>query len=174
MRITSGILKNKRLTTPAAFKDIKLRPTTDKVRQALFSSLGNISGSRFADLFAGTGAVGIEAYSRGAEFVTFMERMPESLEKNLELLPRSAYALIVGDVFLLDLKGNYDILFMDPPYETYPSDVLIDRVSNVVTPGGLIVYELSKRDLPLTPPNCVNVDRVRVYGDTALVYLVRS
>jgi 16S rRNA (guanine966-N2)-methyltransferase len=174
MRVTSGILKNRRLTAPAALKDVKLRPTTDKVRQALFSSLGDISGCRFIDLFAGTGAVGIEAYSRGAEFITFVEQSPESIKKNLELLPGNVYRLIAGDVFLSTLNGGCDILFMDPPYETYLPDTLVELASNIVAPRGLIVYELSRRNLPRMLPNCVKLDKLRLYGDTALLYLIRA
>jgi len=123
MRITTGIAGGREILVPKT----TLRPTQDKVRQALFSSLGEgISGCRFLDLFAGSGAVGIEAWSRGAAFACLVEQDPRAVEaigRNIRALnvPADAVNVIRADVerFLSRSAGlqKFDIVFADPPYE---------------------------------------------------------
>ncbi len=123
MRISAGEHRGRRLLSP---KGIKTRPTSDLLRQALFNVLGpRIEGASLLDLFAGTGAVGLEALSRGAAKATFVEndrRAVESLRANLAALKLTARArVLVGDVFSrlagLEERGErFDCVFLDPPY----------------------------------------------------------
>jgi 16S rRNA (guanine(966)-N(2))-methyltransferase RsmD len=157
-----------------------LRPTSDKVREALFSILGTqVSGGRFLDLYAGTGAVGIEALSRGASAVTFVESDPKAvqlLRKNLrtcQLLDRAEIRIGQTAVFL-DQKdrwgGPYDVLFADPPYAA-PDEVQI--MIHAWRPGLLseratmIIEQDSRTELPASIDHAALVRRY-VYGDTAL------
>ena len=133
MRVIAGSHRGRRLSGP---QGTVLRPTSDKVREALFSILGSkVSGSHFLDLYAGTGAVGIEALSRGASTVTFVESDPkvlQLLQENLrtcQLLDRAQVRIGQAATFL-DRKdwwgGPYDILFADPPYVALDElDILI-------------------------------------------------
>ena len=130
MRVTGGIVGGRTVKVP---RGDKVRPTQDRVRQALFSSLAaRIPGSRFLDLFAGSGAVGLEAWSRGAALVCWVEsdaKVFEVLQGNVVALCGSAsghaeeqeWRVIRSDVFrfLNGLQGaaGYDIVFADPPYD---------------------------------------------------------
>ncbi len=122
MRITTGIVGGREIAVPKS----DLRPTQDKVRQALFSSLGeSIVGARVLDLFAGSGSVGLEAWSRGAEFVCFVEqdfRGVEAIKRNIESfkIPAAAVQVIRADAekFLARpmIATPFDLVFADPPY----------------------------------------------------------
>lgn len=122
MRVTTGIAGGRSLVVPKS----ELRPTQDKVRQALFSSLGgSVPGCRFLDLFAGSGSVGIEAWSRGAAFACCVEKdfkAVEAMEKNRAALriPADALQIVKADVtkFLAGYRGEaFDFVFADPPYQ---------------------------------------------------------
>ena len=177
MRVIAGSHRGRHLSGP---EGTALRPTTDKVRQALFSILGaQVSGGRFLDLYAGTGAVGIEALSRGAIAVTFVESDPKTvqlLQKNLrtcQLLDRAQVRLGETATFL-DQKdwwgGPYDILFADPPYAALDE---LEIVTHVWRPGLLsdcatvIIEKDSRTELPTLIDHASLVRRY-VYGDTAL------
>lgn len=169
MRITSGILKNRAITSPASDK---VRPTSDKVRAAFFSSIGDeIAGARFLDLFAGTGAVGIEAYSRGAAHVTFVDRHPASVKQNLHLLPASVYTVIGGDSLKVDLNNRYDIIYIDPPYGIYKPAEVLNHIAPFAADGCTVVYELSAREKFDCSLTSFCVIKERKYGDTLLIYL---
>jgi 16S rRNA (guanine966-N2)-methyltransferase len=121
MRVVAGDLGGRRLVGPDG---TSTRPTTDRVREAIFNSLasaGLIEGALVADLFAGSGAVGIEALSRGAEYCTFVERdrvALRALDQNLDALdlrPRSR--VITADVLSVAASLDADIVFADPPYD---------------------------------------------------------
>jgi 16S rRNA (guanine966-N2)-methyltransferase len=132
MRIVGGALKNRKLRAPLGFK---VRPTSEKVREALFDMLKNeIEGARFLDLYAGTGAVGIEAASRGAIKVTFVEiknSVIKVLRGNLESCNLLDMASIIHfDVIdtirsLNNRQRLFDIIFLDPPYE---GEILVDTL----------------------------------------------
>src|SRR5437868_12996059 len=123
MRVIAGSHRGRRLSGP---KGTTLRPTSDKVREAIFTILGaQVLGGRFLDLYAGTGAVGIEALSRGASVVTFVESDPKTvqlLQNNLQTCQLLNHARIhMGRTSdFLERKdwwdGPYDVLFADPPY----------------------------------------------------------
>ena len=157
-----------------------LRPTSDKVREALFSILGaQVLGGRFLDLYAGTGAVGIEALSRGASAVTFVESDPKAvqlLQENLracQLLDR-AQVRVGQTATFLERKdwwgGPYDILFADPPYAALDElEILIHawRPGLLSENAAVIIEQDSRNKLPASIDHAALVRRY-VYGDTAL------
>lgn len=128
MRVTGGRARGVPLK---AGKDDRIRPATDRMREAVFSSLGPVvDGARFLDLFAGTGAYGLEALSRGAAGGVFVEkdrRAVALLEHNLAAVRKSLglhgreVRVLAGDVFTVQLPESFDLIFVDPPYELIPS-----------------------------------------------------
>ena len=177
MRVIAGSHRGHRLSGP---QGTELRPTSDKVREALFSILGTqVSGGRFLDLYAGTGAVGIEALSRGASAVTFVEsnlKAVQLLQKNLQTCQLLDRALVrVGQTAtFLDRKdwwgGPYDVLFADPPYADLGElDILIHawRPGLLSKRAAVIIEQDSRTELPASIDHAVLVRRY-VYGDTAL------
>lgn len=131
----------------------QVRPTTDKVREATFNalwSMGAIEGATVVDLFAGTGALGIEALSRGARHATFVERNREALSALGENLERCGFTdratVRRGDALaVVDLLDHADLLFCDPPYDFEGWDDLLPRIQ-----AGLVVIE-SPREVALPP-----------------------
>lgn len=177
MRIIAGSHRGRHLCGP---QGATLRPTSDKVRGALFSILGSrVPNSRFLDLYAGTGAVGIEALSRGASTVTFVEVNPRTaqlLRKNLTvcgLLEQANIRIGRTDVFLERRewwRGSYDIVFADPPYTDMREVEVLRRAwtAGLLSKHGLMVIEQStKVELPISVGPAVLKKRY-VYGDTAL------
>jgi 16S rRNA (guanine966-N2)-methyltransferase len=177
MRVIAGSHRGRRLSGP---QGTVLRPTSDKVREALFSILGTqVSGSRFLDLYAGTGAVGIEALSRGASAVTFVESDPKAvqlLQKNLrtcQLLDRAQICEGQAAAFLARKDwwgGPYDVLFADPPYSALDElDILIHawRPGLLSERAVVIIEQDSRTELPASIDQAALVRRY-VYGDTAL------
>ena len=178
MRVIAGSHRGRRLSGP---RGISLRPTSDKVKEALFSILGaRIPGCRFLDLYAGTGAIGIEALSRGARLVTFVESDPKAMHlirKNLVacgMLDRAD--LRVGSVhtFLRQREHRndpYHVVFADPPYadQTALALVLESWEVGVVADGGVMVIEQDARALPPAGTERVQLLRRYEYGDTALL-----
>lgn len=174
MRVVGGRLGGRRLHAPPGDAT---RPTSDRVRESLFSILGPLDGGRVLDLFAGTGALGIEALSRGADHATFVERSrpaTEALRRNLEALglgPEVARTATGGaDRHLRDAaRGGeaYDLVFLDPPYRDGPrlAPGLGIALGPVLAAGARVVTESDRRhpmDLGLT------VRDERRYGDTAI------
>jgi 16S rRNA (guanine(966)-N(2))-methyltransferase RsmD len=153
MRIVAGTLKGRRLEAPAWDG---LRPTSDKLRETLFNILGpRASGARVLDAFAGTGALGIEAVSRGAAHVTFIEhdrRAQALIAANLARCGvADGYVIIRSSVVrALDaLRADpafvpFDIILLDPPYDQ-PSDVILPQAAALIAPGGLMVLEHARR-----------------------------
>ena len=165
--MVGGSLRGRRLSVPAG---LSVRPTGDRVREALFDILGErVRGSRFLELFAGSGAVGIEAFSRGAAAVIFVESGREALavlEKNLQILPRAAAAAVVNtpwpgglDRVLARLgslpqaggpPAGFTIVFADPPWMGAPNTNILESLSapGLLAPGALVILEHETR----TPP----------------------
>ena len=177
MRVIAGSRRGRRLSGP---EGNILRPTSDKVRGALFSIIGpQVSGSRFLDLYAGTGAVGIEALSRGASAVTFVESDPNVvalLRKNLRTcqLLDQAQVWIERTATFLDHKdwwgGPYDVLFADPPYAALDElDVMIHawRPGLLSSHASVIIEQDAHTELPASIGHAALVRRYQ-YGDTAL------
>lgn len=174
MRVIAGTFKGRRLAAP---RWPGLRPTSDRVRETLFAVLGSrVEGARLLDGYAGTGAVGIEALSRGAAHVTFVERDPRAVALIKANLSRcgieTGYAIIRRDFVRAAragrLGGEFDLIFLDPPYETRNLDAVIAAAAPMLAPGGLLVVERATRR-PLAPRVGL-LGRVRtiVAGDTAL------
>jgi 16S rRNA (guanine966-N2)-methyltransferase len=168
VRIVAGDFKGRRLHAP---KGQRTRPTADRVREALFSILGPLEGLRVLDLFAGSGALGIEALSRGAPAATFVDSDPRAvaaIERNLGAVGVEA-PVHRRDVlaYLTSAGERYDLVLIDPPYSSAGrlAGPLSERLPGVVTENARIVSESDKRaplelDLPL-------VDE-RTYGDTRI------
>jgi 16S rRNA (guanine966-N2)-methyltransferase len=184
MRVIAGSARGRRLKAPPGRGT---RPTSDRVREALFSSLGDdIVDVPVLDLFAGTGALGIEALSRGAASATFVERDPSVLRllrDNLAAAGVDDRAVVIGGeaaAFVRRLQTTpFAVVFCDPPYDT-PLDQVLDLVARLHAGGGLaagatVVVERDRRDPHLAnldaPHGLLAADRQRSYGDTVLVYL---
>jgi 16S rRNA (guanine966-N2)-methyltransferase len=165
MRVVAGRHKGRRLHSP---KGRGTRPTSDKVRGAIFNVLGDIEGLRVLDLFAGTGALGIEALSRGAADATFVDTEPAAVERNLATIAVDA-AVHRRDVlrFLAAAGERYDLVFADPPYSSAPSlgERLTQLLPAVLSNHARIVTESDKRaPLDLGFP----LEFERDYGDTRI------
>ncbi len=168
MRIIAGQWRGRRLTVPAG-RDVC--PTSDRVREALFSILGDVGGARVLDLYAGSGALGIEALSRGAVSAVFVERDARAvaaIERNLVAVGVGA-PVARQDVirFLARAEGPYDLVFCDPPYDSASglAGPLAERLPALTADHARIVTESDKRN-PLELPFPLIVERV--YGDTRI------
>lgn len=168
MRIVAGQLKGRRLAAPPKGADV--RPTADRVREAIFSILGDVSGARVLDLYAGTGALAIEALSRGAAGATLVDESRALARRNVAALGLDDRAKVVrADAlgFLRRDPGRYDLIFCDPPYRL--ADRLEGQLESLIPArlakgGRLIVESGSRRPLRLRLP----VLAERTYGDTAI------
>ena len=178
MRIIAGELKGRRLKTPDW---AGLRPTSDRLRETLFNILApRIAGARVLDGYAGTGAVGIEALSRGAAHVTFVEqdrRAVQLIEANLRALGvTNRYAIIragfAGTV--RELSGPFQIVILDPPYGADELRAALDAAAPVVTEETLLVVEHATRDS--APEATATLARTREVkqGDSALAFYTRQ
>ncbi len=166
MRIIAGSLKGRRLHSPPE-GERAIRPTSDRAREALFSILQAWPKGPFLDLFAGTGAVGLEAWSRGYEPVTCVEKDPEAHglalanARGTDLRALRQDALRLGPEAFRDLA----VVFADPPYERSPE--AFARLAPVVrawmAPGGLLVWETEQRE-ELMPPEGWRAVESRRYG----------
>lgn len=178
MRVIAGTNRGRRLDTPRTHH---LRPTSDRVREALFSILGNrLANGRMLDLYAGTGSVGIEALSRGAAHVTSVESDREALK----LLRRNIQICQIGDEYSLrpqavedflrnpsQWNGPYDIVFADPPYSDAQgfSASLAERATDQLfaADSWLVIEHATRTTLPMSLGGAQLLRRYR-YGDTAL------
>jgi 16S rRNA (guanine966-N2)-methyltransferase len=173
MRVIAGTLKGRRLATPDWDG---LRPTSDKLRETLFNVCApRIEGARVLDGFAGTGAVGIEALSRGAAHVTFVEsdgRAVRLIERNLDhCRVGDRYAIIrarFADAARRLSAGSFGLVFLDPPYRAEDMAGVLDAAAPLVAPDGLVVLEHARRDV--APPVAASIVRARniLSGDSAL------
>jgi len=170
MRVVAGELGGRRLVAP---NGTATRPTTDRVREAIFNSLGSagvLDGALVADLFAGSGAIGIEALSRGAERCVFVERdraARSALEENLDALGLNDRSKVVSsDALSVAGSLDADIVFADPPYDFDSWDELLGRVS-----AELVVAESGRS---LQAPEGWEVTREKKYGRTRVTFLERT
>ncbi|MBI4353511.1 MAG: 16S rRNA (guanine(966)-N(2))-methyltransferase RsmD [Candidatus Omnitrophica bacterium] len=178
MKILTGSLRGRGIL----FKpNPHLRPTGDKVRKAIFDLLrGEIEGKRVLDLFSGTGALGLEALSNGASWVTFVEAnraQAVKIRQNLAKLgvPEKAWVLR-KDVFeameYLSRKGEaYDVVFLDPPYGGGLAGRVLEALSQApfLGQGAFVVLECHKKELIQSPSGRLKAIQTKVYGDTRLV-----
>ncbi|MFN2478382.1 MAG: 16S rRNA (guanine(966)-N(2))-methyltransferase RsmD [Pseudonocardiaceae bacterium] len=179
VRIVAGVAGGRRLAVPPH----GTRPTSDRVREAVFSALAarrDLEGTRVLDLYAGSGALGLEALSRGAVHVRFVEsdqRAAAVLRRNVKALGLPGAQVTTADVPAV-LRSNpeqrYDLVLADPPYAL--GDAALGAVLSALTGGGwlapaaLLVVERSARALPPTWPDDVFALTHRRYGDTAVYY----
>ena len=182
MRIVAGQARGRRLTVP---KGRKVRPTADRVREALFSTIGSrVSNARVLDLFAGTGALGLEALSRGAASAVFVEKSKSVraiLERNIEDLGFESEAKVVpGDArsalrVLEKDKAKFDVVFLDPPYA---GDLLEMTLNALGAPGlldrnAVIIAEHPRGEKPLLPKS-LRIVVTKSYGGTDLSIVEHS
>lgn len=172
MRVVAGTLRSRALRAP---KGSATRPTTDRVRESLFGVLGDLEGVRVLDLYSGSGALAIEALSRGASSAVCVEHNRQALDAirdNRDTLGLSDRLTIVprrvGDA-LKQLGGPFELVLADPPWAELPSAAR-DLAALIATPGvlageALIVVEHAARDKAPTLP--AEFDETRVWGDTA-------
>jgi 16S rRNA (guanine966-N2)-methyltransferase len=173
VRVVAGEFRGRRLAAP---RGVRTRPTADRVREALFSMLGDVSGLRVLDLFAGSGALGIEALSRGADFVAFVDRDPRAvaaIRRNLDAVGVTA-PVVQGHAltFIREDQTPYDLVFIDPPYDSASrlAGPLAERLPAITVKGARIVTESDKR-MPLELPLTLLTERI--YGDTRIAIHAR-
>ncbi len=180
-RIISGTAGGRRLATPSG---PTTRPTTDRVREALFSSIeswcGSLQGLRFLDLYAGSGAVGLEAWSRGAGVVTLVEsnrrtaRLIADNARAMGFVKADVVAATVTSALAKPPAAPYDVVFMDPPYPlddiSVEADLALLDAHAWVVPGAMVVVERSSRSPEPRWPSGVTGTRSKRYGETMLWY----
>jgi 16S rRNA (guanine966-N2)-methyltransferase len=181
MRIVAGKFRGKTLSSPS---DDSIRPTSDRARESIFNILGSrigpvLTGKRVLDLFAGTGALGLEALSRGAAHVTFVDTGAESrglIRDHIEafgaagitkLLRRDATALGKPGTF-----GQFDLVFLDPPYRQGLGERALTEIAanDWLAPGATIVWEESS-DIEVVIPPGYELDDTREYGAATVRFL---
>jgi 16S rRNA (guanine966-N2)-methyltransferase len=168
LRVVAGQFKGRRLATP---RGTRTRPTADRVREALFSLLGDVGGVRVLDLYAGSGALGIEALSRGAASAVFVERDPPAvaaIERNLAAIGVEAVVVRQDALrYLARADGPFDLVFCDPPYDSAArlAGPLAEHLPALCAEDARIVTESDKRN-PLILPLPLVVERT--YGDTRI------
>ena len=182
MRIIGGEYRSRIIDMP---KGVEMRPTQDKVREAIFNILGDISGKVVLDLFSGSGAFGLEAISRGASKATFVEnniRCVQTIENNLDSLqiPADRYEIIKASalraVYNFDEDGEkYDLIFMDPPYhKDLAKNCLINLDScDILSQFATVVVEHYRLDELSFDLETLVIDKERKYGDTVITFLKR-
>jgi 16S rRNA (guanine966-N2)-methyltransferase len=181
-RIIAGKYKGRKLTV-AEGRDI--RPTTDRMRERVFSMLAHhrypdMHGASVADLFAGTGALGLEALSRGADHITFVEKSPQSLqnlEHNIDTLKAGSDTSVLkaSARALPPATSPFDFIFMDPPYRTGLIIPTLESIltSNWLAEDGVIIAELANDD-DIAFPEALKIVDERSQGQQRVVFLKRT
>lgn len=181
MRIIGGESRGRRLKAP---RGRSVRPTSERTREALFDMLADrIAGSRFLDLFAGVGAVGLEALSRGAQWLVLVEsseRAAKVIRENMAALGRPEQVTLVRGKAAAAVRGlaaqgaKFDVVFMDPPYrERGPLERTLEEVARsdgILAPDAVVVVQT---DAHAEPPPAVGIlvaERSRRFGDSMLTF----
>lgn len=181
MRITGGTLVRRRFLVPPMVDEGSVRPTPDRVREAVFSMLlHDIDGARVLDLFAGSGAHGFEAASRGAASVRFIEKDPRVfavIKENIASLSLGALCvaeLTDAEKFVRKEKtAEYDMIFVDPPYTLKLDAAFFVELDKHLSPHGVVIYRCFKKEEPPVDARFV-VDRDRIYAGTRVFVLRRA
>lgn len=189
MRIIAGLYRSRQLKSPAG---LATRPTSDRLRETLFNVLApRIAGARFLDLYAGSGAVGIEALSRGATVVTFVERSSPALKilrENLQNLgiqnlgiqgPAHVYAGTAGAFLRSAGRGAFDIVFLDPPYDAageYETtlNLLSASAGKWLAAGAVVIAEHRRKQVLAVQYGALRRTRLLEQGDAALSFFARE
>ena len=181
-RVIAGAAGGRRLAVPDGRGT---RPTSDRAREGLFATIvsmtGSLAGARVLDLYAGSGAVGLEALSRGAEHVLLVESGPRAgrvIRDNIEAIGLAGAEVVTGRVERVLARGpdcgRYDVVFADPPYALAADEVsgmlvaLADR--GWLAPGALVIVERATRSGPVNWPAGFAADRARRYGEATFWY----
>lgn len=183
MRITGGTVRGRRLTTPSS--SALIRPTSDRVREAIFSILADrIQGSLVLDLFAGTGALGIEALSRGARHAVFVDQskdaagliranllncfqQPAASFTSLNLASKSALSKLKNN---LAQPVTFELIFMDPPYKKDLAEPLLQQIqkTKLLASTGLLIVEEHRRVVLPDAVGLLQLSDRRTYGETGI------
>lgn len=178
VRITSGYLRNRQFEVSRS----EVRPTMEAVREALFSSLGgHCNGWRVLDLYAGSGALGLEAWSRGAASVIFVEKhvkVMKQIEQNVEQLRSDELGeaqVYCADAvrWVREVKSSFDLILADPPYdctEAFEETLTAIKSASALTADGFVVYEMRSRQ-EWRLPSGWTVKRDKRYGKTRVLIL---
>jgi 16S rRNA (guanine(966)-N(2))-methyltransferase RsmD len=176
LRIAGGSARGVPLTEPRGYR---LRPTSGLVREAIFNILGDtVTDAAVLDLYAGTGALGIEALSRGAQRAVFIDAEAGACQAMLQSLARTGFGpqaqVLRGRLpaALNTLDGAFDIILMDPPYGDDSADETLLACAAHLAPGGTVVYEHGSKYNPPERPSGLSLTDRRVYGDSALALYV--
>lgn len=173
MRVIAGTARGRSILGP---KSQEIRPTSDRVRETIFNVLGQWVEGRVLDLFAGTGALAIEALSRGASAAVLVDSGREAkklIPRNLEALGFSDRAELLAMPFdraidALQRRGeSFSLVFADPPYALHVGQKLVDAIaqSSLLAPGGTLLLESDKREVAPSCPELPEIDE-RAFGDT--------
>jgi 16S rRNA (guanine(966)-N(2))-methyltransferase RsmD len=178
LRIIAGKLRGRRLRAP---EGLAVRPTSDRLRETLFNILSpKIEGSRFLDLCAGSGAIGIEAVSRGAAGVVFVDnsrRACRVIEDNLRILGINQSEIIASDALramirLEERDERFDIIFFDPPYDSDIYSRVLARLASspLLAPDAVVIVERRSKDEPVRDYGGLKIFRQVKQGDSALAF----
>ena len=177
MRVITGEARGRKLKTPA---NDDVRPTTDNVKESIFNIVRDgVEGRKVLDLFAGTGQLGIEAVSRGAASVTFIDNDQRSInlvKENLSICKFSANVIKADSISYLQSCPKFDLIFMDPPYDSDLYEGALNNICqfDILNKGGLIVVE-SRRERklpPVQPP--YQFLKEYLYGKVKITTYIRS
>ncbi|MDR1913205.1 MAG: 16S rRNA (guanine(966)-N(2))-methyltransferase RsmD [Clostridiales bacterium] len=176
MRVIAGSVKGRKLISPDSDA---IRPTADRAKENLFNILSDINGTKFLDLFSGTGAIGIEALSRGASRAVFADVLSADLiKKNLKLTRFENLAKVISADYITALRRlkneQFDIIFMDPPYNCglVPLAAKIILEYDLLKQSGLMVAEVSSKEYICIPG--FKLYNTRKYGAAAFLFLERE
>ena len=180
MRIVGGIYRGKKLFSP---QNTAVRPTSERAREAIFNILyshlgGNYENMVLADIFAGTGAFGFEAISRGMQHVTFVDQNTETVERNAKMFDkeRDKFAIIKANALNLPrLNRNFDIIFMDAPYAQGLSQKVLSEIitKNWLKNNGICIVEVNKNEVFDLIDGFEFID-TRIYGIAKILFLQKK
>jgi len=165
MKILAGQFKNHAIQLSQKFE---YRPTTSIARKSMFDVLRSLEGKHFLDLYSGSGIMGFEASSRGAESVTFVELNKKHMNQiitNAKTIPYDHFSFLVRDTHrFLKKSVQYDTIFADPPYHISNINKLIELCLDKLNPGGVFVLECSKKE------SIAGYNKISKFGGTNLLY----
>ena len=170
IKIIAGQYRGRKLSY---IKSDNIRPTQAKVRKSIMDSIRDFDNKKVLDLFSGVGSLGIEALSRGAKEVHFVDNSNKAiniLKKNislLELVDKASVSRVDAVNFLKNNVLKYDIVFADPPYRKFKFEDLFPLVSNLLTKNGLFCFESNKYDVSIEKD--INV-KIKKYGNVQVIF----
>lgn len=177
MRVIAGIARGCKLNTISGYKT---RPTTDRLKESLFNIINNeIQGSIFLDLFSGSGAIGIEALSRGASKCYFVDNSSECIniiKKNLVKTTLISKGIVIKSNcidFLCKPNEQFNIIFMDPPYEYKEVETILIKVKKTLSNKGFIIVEQSSMS-KLPTIDDFSIFKLKKYKTTTFVFLEKN